>query len=186
MKTQRSTSAASAKATRAARSRSFSRRAGRTVLSYGGNVAVFGKKPDGSAFSVGVKDPFDPSSLTGKLSIRSGIVAVSGGYERYVDYNGKRYHHIIDPATGYPSESDLASAGIWVSVSSPEAGAAADALSTACFVLGAEKSMELYDSEEFKNYAKSLGCEFGFMFIKADGTLVMTDNISEIYTTFEK
>lgn len=164
----------------------FASRGENGFLSYGGNVAVFGKKPDGSAFSVGVKDPFDPSSLTGKLSIRSGIVAVSGGYERYVDYNGKRYHHIIDPATGYPSESDLASAGIWVSVSSPEAGAAADALSTACFVLGAEKSMELYDSEEFKNYAKSLGCEFGFLFIKADGTLVMTDNISEIYTTFEK
>ena len=46
--------------------------------------------------------------------------------------------------------------------------------------------MELYDSEEFKNYAKSLGCEFGFLFIKTDGTLVMTDNISEIYSPFEK
>ena len=164
----------------------FASRGENGFLSYGGNVAVFGKKPDGSAFSVGVKDPFDPSSLTGKLSIRSGIVAVSGGYERYVDYNGKRYHHIIDPATGYPSESDLASAGVWVSVSTPEAGAAADALSTACFILGADRSMELYRSDAFTEYAEKLGCEFGLMLIKTDGSLVMTDNISEIYTSFKK
>ena len=49
----------------------FASRGENGFLSYGGNVAVFGKKPDGSAFSVGVKDPFAPSSLTGKLSIRS-------------------------------------------------------------------------------------------------------------------
>ena len=164
----------------------FASRGENGFLSYGGNVAVFGKKPDGTPFSVGVKDPFDPSSLTGKLSIYSGIVAVSGGYERYVDYGGRRYHHIIDPATGYPSDSDLASAGVWVSVSTPEAGAAADALSTACFILGADRSMELYRSDAFREYAEKLGCEFGLMLIKTDGSLVLTDNISEIYTSFKK
>lgn len=154
------------------------------VLSFGGNVAVFGKKPDGSGFSIGVKNPSAPDELIGKLTLTSGIVAVSGGYERFALYGGKAYHHIIDPSTGYPSGSDLASAVIVTDISTPEAGAAADALSTACFVIGSEKTHELFASDDFKSFAESLGCNFGYLLIKSDLSISVSDNLSDAFARF--
>lgn len=152
------------------------------VLSFGGNVAVFGEKPDGSDFSIGVKNPSAPDELIGKLTLRSGIVAVSGGYERFAVCAGKTYHHIINPSTGYPSESDLASAVIVTDVSTPEAGAAADALSTACFVMGSEKTREMFASEVFKRFAESLGCNFGYLLIKNDLSISVSDSLSGAFS----
>ena len=111
------------------------------VVSLGGNVALAGKKPDGSAFTVGVRDPDDADGLIGTLSLESGFVAVSGDYERYFEENGVRYHHILDGKTGYPSQSGLRSAAV---ISSD--GALADALSTALFVLGEDGALALYES----------------------------------------
>lgn len=144
------------------------------TLSFGGNVATVGNKPDGD-YNIALRDP-SGDGLVGEIRIESGIVAVSGGYERYVDYDGRRYHHIIDPATGYPSESDLLSAAVYVSEVTPEAGALADALSTALFVLGYERAVRLVDSGALDELC---GCEVGLVLITSDGSITSHGALKE-------
>lgn len=109
------------------------------VIDLGGDVALLGQKPDGSDWRVAIKDPADAGAYLGILETAGDVyVATSGVYERYFEENGARYHHIIDPKTGRPADSDLVSAtvicadGVW-----------ADALATACCVVGADGALEL-------------------------------------------
>ena len=111
------------------------------LVSFGGNVGVFGEKPDGTPFKIGLTDPKDTSRTAGYLLAETGFVSVSGDYERYFDEGGIRYHHILDPKTGWPAQSGLSS----VAVFSTD-GALADALSTALFVMGEEKALAYYDA----------------------------------------
>lgn len=106
------------------------------VISVGGSLLFWGDK----TFTVAVKDPFDTSSYAGTFTVNSCFVSTSGSYERYFEYNGKKYHHLLDPITGFPKETDLVS----VTVISPE-GTVSDALSTACFILGEEESLPLLE-----------------------------------------
>jgi len=110
------------------------------LISLGGNVGVFGEKPDGTPFKIGITNPRDTSAPIGYLLIDEGFVSVSGDYERFFEEDGVRYHHILDPESGYPADSGLSSAAVW-----SRDGAAADALSTALFVMGAQKAMEYYN-----------------------------------------
>ena len=110
-------------------------------LDLGGDVGLLGAKPDGSGWRVAVKDPADPSKFLGVLTAADTFVVTSGIYERGFEENGVRYHHIIDPKTGKPAESGLVS----VTVVCGD-GAWADALSTACFVLGEAGSLALRDT----------------------------------------
>ncbi len=111
------------------------------VLNFGGNIFTYGKKPDGSKFRIDIDNGKDGVYAT--LSLDNAFVITSGGYERYFEQDGVKYHHIIDPQTGYPSENGLVSVTI---VS--DNGALGDALSTACFVRGLENGMRL--AEEYK------------------------------------
>lgn len=105
----------------------------------GGNVAVLGTKPDGSPWRVGIQNPRQKDSLIGLVSVVDKAVVTSGDYQRYfIGSNGNRYHHILDPSTGYPAESCLISATV-VSHSSM----AADALSTILFIAGKRKGLEI-------------------------------------------
>ncbi|MEO3947365.1 FAD:protein FMN transferase [Gorillibacterium sp. CAU 1737] len=105
----------------------------------GGNVAALGTKPDGTLWSVGIQHPRQENRLIGAVSIADKAVVTSGDYQRYfVDRSGKRRHHILDPRTGYPAESGLAS----VTVVADDA-TAADALSTILFLAGMSQGMEL-------------------------------------------
>ncbi len=109
------------------------------LVSLGGNIYVIGSRPDGAPWRIGVQDPVDArNSYLGIVQITDATLVTSGAYERYLEANGKRYHHIIDPLTGYPAESDLISTTI-VTKSSIDA----DALSTSLFVLGRVKGLEL-------------------------------------------
>lgn len=105
----------------------------------GGNVVALGSKPDGSPWRVGIQHPRQESSLIGLVSVTDKAVVTSGDYQRcFIGRDGKRYHHILDPYTGYPAESGLASATIVAGSST-----AADALSTILFVAGMKKGLEL-------------------------------------------
>lgn len=109
------------------------------VISLGGSVLTYGEKPDGSKWRVAVADPEHSGETIGYLELKGGwCVSTSGDYERFFEKDGVRYHHILDPATGYPAASGLRS----VTVLS-ESGFLSDALSTACFVLGEKQGMEL-------------------------------------------
>lgn len=112
------------------------------LINLGGNILTVGAKPDSTAFRVGIRKPFSESGeQIAIVACEDRSVVTSGTYERYFEQDGKRYHHILNPADGYPVENGLAS----VTILSPDS-ADADALSTACFVLGPEKGMELIES----------------------------------------
>ena len=109
------------------------------VIDIGGTISAVGKRPDGKRWNIGIRDPrVQQGQPVISAAIESCSISTSGSYERYFEQDGVRYHHIIDPATGYPVRSNV----IAVSVFS-ESATDADALSTACFVLGYEKAVEL-------------------------------------------
>lgn len=137
------------------------------VVSFGGNVGVFGQKPEGGDWKIGVRDPDDSAGVVGYLYIDSGYVSVSGDYERYFELDGVRYHHILDPSTGYPARSGLRSVAVW-----SYNGAEADALSTALFVMGAEASLELYESGVIG---------FEAVFITGSGEIITTTGLADIF-----
>ena len=111
-------------------------------INLGGNVVVLGSKPDGTDWKVGVQNPrAENGKFIGILNLSDKTVVTSGDYERYFEKDGVRYHHILDPKTGYPSDSGLISTTI-VADNSIDA----DALSTATFVLGLDKGMRLIES----------------------------------------
>ena len=134
------------------------------VISAGGSILTYGTKPDASDWKVGIVNPFDSSQNIGVLSLQgTWYVATSGDYERYVEVDGVRYHHIIDPTTGYPADSGVRS----VTILSHD-GLLSDALSTACFVLGAEEGLKLakmYDSEA--------------VFVLDDGEMVLSEGLTK-------
>ena len=114
------------------------------ILSLGGNVQTLGEtRPDGGLWQVAVTDPKDTGAYVGTLSVGQTAVVTSGGYQRYFEQSGQTYIHILDPATGKPVDNDLLS----VTVVTPD-GARADALSTALFVLGAEKALDYAAAHE--------------------------------------
>lgn len=115
------------------------------LISLGGNVLTFGSKPDGSPWNIAIRKPFGESSESiTTVSFKDGkSIVTSGTYERYFEQDGVIYHHILNPDTGYPVSNGLTSVTI-LSNSSAEG----DALSTACFVLGLEKGMELIESRD--------------------------------------
>lgn len=114
------------------------------MINLGGNIKVVGSKRDGSGWKIGIQKPFaDSDEVIGSVRIENKTVVTSGIYQRYFEYGGKIYHHIIDKTTGAPSESDLASVTV-IGASST----AADALSTACILAGSEKGMALIEDIE--------------------------------------
>lgn len=114
------------------------------VINLGGNVLCVGEKPGGEPFRIGLRRPFaDYSETVGTLTVRDCSVVSSGVYERCFEEDGKLYHHILNPKTGYPYDNGLTQVTI-ISKDSVDG----DGLSTACFALGLEKGMELLDSME--------------------------------------
>lgn len=112
----------------------------RSIVNLGGNLYLIGEKKKGECWTVGLQNPgADYGGYYATVDVRDSAVVTSGEYERYLELeDGTRYHHILDSRTGYPAKSDLKSASIISSDS-----ALADALATACFVLGQEKAEAL-------------------------------------------
>ena len=136
------------------------------VISVGGSILTYGNKPEGGTWQIAVTDPLEPSQSAGVLTLAGGYcVSTSGDYERYVEVDGVRYHHILDPRTGSPARSDVAGVTIVT-----KDGFLSDALSTACFVLGSEegqKLLEKYDAEA--------------LFIDHAGTITMTEGMQQYF-----
>lgn len=135
------------------------------LVDFGQDIHVLGTPPDSPAWHIGLEDPARPGSTwTGLALMRGGGVATSGDYHRNFVYEGNRYGHIIDLATGYPVTNGLQAVSV-VAPSCLEAGV----LSTAAFVAGAEKGAELLEANfgaeacfisEFSNYQTSQFYEY--------------------------
>lgn len=136
------------------------------VVSVGGSVVTIGRKPDGTKWQIGIVDPRDTSAFIGILYLEGmHFVSTSGDYERYVEVDGVRYHHILNPETGYPAESGVRSVTVLC-----DSGILSDALSTACFVLGEEKGMVLVEA---------YGAEA--LFIDTEGNISMTEGMKQFF-----
>ncbi len=109
------------------------------LVSVGGNVCPTGGKPDGSPWTVGIRDPEDGSAYLRTVLVSGTSVVTSGDYERYYTVDGVRYHHLIDPTTLYPAR-------LWkmVTILCPDSGVA-DGLSTALFCANREQGQLLLD-----------------------------------------
>jgi thiamine biosynthesis lipoprotein len=147
----------------------------RAKVELGGNIYVRGSKPDGTAWRVGIQDP-NGSGFAGILSLTDAFAVTSGGYQRYFEQDGKRYHHIIDPATGYPAESGLVSVTVVASGNEEETegcpghGAMCDAFSTALFVMGEKKAVEFWRSGTYM---------FQMVLVTEDGRVLVTDGLGD-------
>ena len=133
----------------------------------GGNVYVYGTNAQNKPWSVAIQDPADSEGYVCTLSLSDAFVVTSGGYQRYFEQDGVRYHHILDPKTGHPAASGLQS----VSVVSQD-DTLADALSTALFVMGLDAGAELYRAE---------GLAFEAVFMTDDGSVWITPGLAGQY-----
>ena len=115
------------------------------IISLGGNIVVIGSKPDGNDYNIGIKDPGNYGDIIQSLKVSDKSVVTSGTYERYVEYDGVKYHHILDTKTGYPVDNGVQSVTI-VSDSSLEG----DALSTLCLILGEDNIENLKEKYDFE------------------------------------
>jgi len=107
----------------------------------GGDLYVQGRKPSGEAYKVGVRDPRGPDgAFFAMLPVENHAFSTAGDYERAFIKDGKRYHHIIDPRTGYPATASR-SVTIWA-----KDALTADAIDDAVFILGPDKGLELVES----------------------------------------
>ena len=140
-------------------------------VSLGGNVLAWGTRPDGDPWRVGIQDPRYPEQqrFVGALGLEDAFAVTSGGYQRYFEQNGVTYHHILDPATGFPAESGLVSvtvvapAGEDAPARTPGNGAMCDAFSTALFW-------------------RNGGYDFQMVLVTADGRVVSTSGLEGIFT----
>ena len=139
------------------------------VVSVGGSILTYGKKPDGKPWKIGIANPRneDGESYLGSLTIDGTCsISTSGDYEKYVIEDGVRYHHILDPKTGYPADSGLISVTIVC-----EKGWLSDGLSTACFVLGYEDSLPLLETYQAEA-----------VFVTEDKEVIVTDGLKDMFT----
>lgn len=138
------------------------------TVNLGGNVLCIGKKTDGSPFRIGIQHPFENrNEIITAVKADDISVVSSGVYERYFIQDGKMYHHILDPSTGYPYNNGLVAVTV-ISGKSVDG----DALSTTCFAMGLEKGLE---------FANSLDNVYA-VFITEDGKLHYSEGFKEMET----
>ena len=134
------------------------------TVSLGGNVYVRGSKPDGKPWNVGIQDPAG-GDCAAYVSLTDAFVVTSGGYQRYYTApDGTVYQHILDPRTGAPAQSDLAS----VSIITTDSGTRADAYSTALYIMGEQGAIDFWRSHG----------DFDMILITADGRVLYTPGLT--------
>lgn len=138
------------------------------IINLGGNVYAHGKKPNGDDWKIGIQDPFtERGGIVGTITASNKSVVTSGIYERYIEKDGIKYHHILSPATGYPYDNEIA--GITIVSDKSVDG---DALSTSVFAMGVEEGM---------NFVNTLD-GIDAIFITKDNKVYITDGLKSIFT----
>ena len=116
------------------------------VINLGGNVICIGGKTDEDDFAIGVETPFsDRTEIIGKIDARDKTLVTSGVYERQIEVDGKKYHHILNTGTGWPVETDLDAVTL---IADKGRSGDIDALSTICLIKGADEGMKLIEEQD--------------------------------------
>jgi len=147
----------------------------RAIIDLGGNIYALGSKSSNSNWKIGIQNPFnDRGEVVGGIEVSDKTVVTSGIYERFIEENGVKYHHILNPKTGYPYETDIAGVSIITDKSID-----ADALSTLTFTKGLEEGLKFIEGLD----------NVDAIFITNDKKIYITDNIRDsfkiINTEFE-
>lgn len=142
---------------------SYLRKSGVTsaVVDFGGSILTIGKN-DGNSWNITITAD-ETNTPVGTLTVNEGYIATSNGAKRYVEYDGVKYHHIIDPATAYPADSGIKSCTVYSA-----SGLISDALSTAFFVMGEEKTKQFCEKYDVAEY----------IITRNDGTVAVSDGIA--------
>lgn len=161
----------------------------RGLAQLGGNVLAYGDRPDGTPWRVGIQDPAKPggkNAFVGVLELTDAFAVTSGGYQRYFEQDGKIYHHIIDPATGYPADSGLTSVTVVAALGEGDGsgfpGTMCDAYSTALFIMGEEQALAFWRDET--RWGEQ-GCPFGLVLVTEDGRVLVTEGLADRFTLDE-
>ena len=137
------------------------------IIDLGGNIFAHGLKVDGSTWRIGIQNPFsDRGDIIGTITVKNKSIVTSGIYERYIEKDGIKYHHILSPKTGYPYENELA--GITIISDKSSDG---DALSTSVFAMGVEEGMKFVNTQE----------GIDAIFVTKDNKIYITDGIRDIF-----
>ena len=131
------------------------------IINASGDINSWGSKPNGSSWQVAITNPLNKNKAFAMLPIKDAVVT-SGNYEKYVTFNSRRYSHIIDPRTGYPSQGIIS-----VTVFAPKAELA-DALATSVFVMGVETGIDRI------NQLKAVEC----IIITDTGSIITSNNLT--------
>jgi thiamine biosynthesis lipoprotein len=138
------------------------------IIDLGGNVFAHGVKDNDLPWTIGIQNPLEATGgYLGVIEVKNKSIVTSGDYERYFEYEGKKYHHIIDSKTGYPSDNEIMGVTI-ISDKSIDG----DAWSTTLFVLGVDRGMELINTIE--------GVDA--IFILKDKSIYVTDFLKDKFT----
>ena len=135
------------------------------LLVLGGNIYAVGTN-EGKDWNIGIADPDEPTDTVAAVAVHDLSVVTSGDYERYFEQDGVRYHHIFDPKTGYPAASGLRSVTVI-----DENSTRADVLTTALFVMGADKG---------RAYCEENG--IAAVFVTADKQVFTTSRVADVCT----
>lgn len=138
------------------------------IIDLGGNVYTLGNKPGNQLWTVGVQDPFNPrGQIIGRLKTANKSIVTSGIYERYLeDETGHKYHHILNPKTGYPYENEIAGVTIVSDYSTD-----GDALSTSIFAMGVEEGLKFVETLD----------GIDAIFITLDSKVYVTDDLKDSF-----
>lgn len=137
------------------------------IINLGGNVYTHGTKVNGTNWNIGIQNPFsDRGDIVGTISISNKSIVTSGIYERYIDQDGVKYHHILNPKTGYPYDNEIA--GITIISDNSVDG---DALSTSVFAMGLDNGLE------FINTLNGIDA----IFVTKNNKVYITDGIKDIF-----
>lgn len=138
------------------------------IIDLGGNIYVVGDKLDGTPWKVGIQNPEKSDSNTiGFVSVSNRSIVTSGVYERYFEHEGKNYHHILNPKTGYPYDNNILGVSILSNTSID-----GDSLSTTLFAIGVDEGLKLINSLD--------GVDA--IFITKDHDLYLTDGFKDVFT----
>lgn len=143
----------------------------RAVVNLGGNVVAVGEKDKDTPWNIGVERPYsDRTALVGAVAVKDATLVTSGIYERKFEQEGVLYHHVLDPDTGFPADSDLEA--VTIKAAKGNSGFC-DGLSTVCLMLGKDKAMELI--KELQQKCPEIGLEAAF--IDKNDNMVQTDGM---------
>lgn len=141
------------------------------IVSFGSSILLYGEKPDKSPFNVAINSPHGENQFLGIVKARAGkngkFISTSGGYERYFEVDGERYHHIFNAATGRPADTDLISVTVIT-----DNGTESDYLSTLLFIKGKESLPQYMD-------------KYGIIAVDEDNNVYISDGLKDDFELSE-